>query len=147
MSLYLQVQTIVLRLTYRMPMENINNPNFNMSKGLLIGSSVNQMCMIPRKYSSKVSLKMASLEVTFALSLLAVALQITLCSIIAKAFECFNQKLAGGWVMDFQTGGFPTNETCEYTSLKKGFPCFVEERPVVYCEAKYVNDAYYRKVR
>ena len=64
--------------------------------------------------------------------------------ISGKAFSCFNQKIAGAWVGGGT--GFPTNETCEATSLARGFPCYVEERPVVYCTGKYYNDGYYVKV-
>ena len=64
--------------------------------------------------------------------------------ISGKAFSCFNQKIAGAWVGGGT--GFPTNETCEATSLARGFPCYVEERPVVYCTGKYYNDGYYVNV-
>ena len=64
--------------------------------------------------------------------------------ISGKAFSCFNQKIAGAWVGGGT--GFPTNETCEATSLARGFPCYVEERPVVYCTGKYYNDGYFVKV-
>ena len=64
--------------------------------------------------------------------------------ISGKTMACFNQKIAGAWVGG--GGGFPTNETCEATSLARGYPCYVEERPVVYCTAKYYNDGYFKKV-
>ena len=64
--------------------------------------------------------------------------------ISGRTMACFNQKIAGAWVGG--GGGFPTNETCEATSLARGYPCYVEERPVVYCTAKYYNDGYFKKV-
>ena len=56
---------------------------------------------------------------------------------------CFNQKIAGAWVGEDK---IDTKKTCEATSLARGYPCYVEERPVVYCTAKYYNDGYFKKV-
>ena len=64
--------------------------------------------------------------------------------ISARTMRCFNQKIAGAWVGG--GGGFPTNETCEATSLARGYPCYVEERPVVFCTGKYYNDYLFQKV-
>ena len=62
-----------------------------------------------------------------------------------KALPCLSQKLAGGWVGGGDAPG--ENEECtKEDRINKGWPCYTEERPIVYCSGKYWNDSYYKKV-
>jgi len=55
-----------------------------------------------------------------------------------KAFRCLSQKIAGAW-----TGGVPSvmeDEDCDKVRNEGHWPCFREERPVVYCRGHYHGD-------
>ena len=59
--------------------------------------------------------------------------------------RCFSQKLAGGW-----TGGGPglgkSGKCTKEDRINDDWPCYTEQRPVVYCSGKYWDDYKYKKV-
>ena len=62
-----------------------------------------------------------------------------------KALQCLSQKLAGGWVGGGPGAG-PLDECTKEYRINQGWPCYTEERPIVYCSGRYWSDGYYVKV-
>ena len=58
-----------------------------------------------------------------------------------KALRCLSQKLAGGWLGMGEYG-----ECTKEDRINNGWPCYTEERPIVYCSGRYWNDGYYERV-
>ena len=56
-----------------------------------------------------------------------------------KALKCFGQKLAGGWGGNGPEEG-EQGECTKEDRINRGWPCYTDERPIVYCGGTYNND-------